>query len=210
MYTAIEQASYRQHRQYGPSGSCRPSCSRCCLPLPAVTIGSGTDNKPTSSSIYRVSCFTGRLWISGSGGQLFNLANITRAIRSKGLTKQWRSACSVSIRLYVVYELTNVIFHSMPLYHFVTDDLPHNTQAPELYDENTAKCLQRDGGWTGENGPASSAVTKQIVGKYLSYLCAIGFLDRPHSSGGLRLPVLKVPNDQITAQKYIGGRGSQV
>ena len=36
----------------------------------------------------------------------------------------------------------------LPLYHFVTTDLPADTRAPELDDRNAAEALKRDEGWT--------------------------------------------------------------
>ena len=68
--------------------------------------------------------------------------------------------------------------------------------------------LTADAEWTQEDVSRGSAVTHELVGKYLSYLCAIGFLQPPNKSGASQLPSLTVPREQVEAQKYIGGRGA--
>ncbi|OJJ79156.1 L-aminoadipate-semialdehyde dehydrogenase [Aspergillus glaucus CBS 516.65] len=44
----------------------------------------------------------------------------------------------------------------MPLYHFVTSDLPSNTKAPELDDANAAAALRADAAWSGINASAGT------------------------------------------------------
>ena len=49
----------------------------------------------------------------------------------------------------------------LPLYHFVTADLPANTRASELDDSNAMRCLEIDSKiWATENRSAGSAVTR--------------------------------------------------
>lgn len=44
----------------------------------------------------------------------------------------------------------------MPLYHFVTSDLPSNTKAPELDDANAVAALRADAAWSGINTSAGA------------------------------------------------------
>lgn len=67
----------------------------------------------------------------------------------------------------------------MPLYHFVTSDLPSNTKAPELDDTNAAAALRADAAWSGIDASAGAAVTEELVGLYASYLTKIGLLPTP-------------------------------
>jgi len=72
-----------------------------------------------------------------------------------------------------------------PLLHFVMDDLPTSTKAPELSDRNTEALLER--GKAGYGAP----VDEGLVGKYLAWLVEAGFLDAPNGGGELSLPKLK-------------------
>jgi len=69
-----------------------------------------------------------------------------------------------------------------PLLHFVLDDLPTSTKAPELDDRNTRRLLQLE-----EEGAQS--VDDELMGKYLAWLIGAGFLPRPQRSGKA-LPVM--------------------
>jgi len=93
----------------------------------------------------------------------------------------------------------------LPLYHFVTADLPSSTKAPELDDANTKKALAAD---VHESGRplTETAVSKELIGKYLAYLVKIGFLPPPtHSEKPL--PEVHISSEQLDAMKDIGGRG---
>ncbi|TFK49407.1 alpha-aminoadipate reductase Lys1p [Heliocybe sulcata] len=72
-----------------------------------------------------------------------------------------------------------------PLLHFVLDDLPTSTKAPELKDSNTRALLTR-------NGQASSmTVSEELMGKYLAWLVGAEFLPPPTASGAQKtLPAL--------------------
>jgi len=98
----------------------------------------------------------------------------------------------------------------MPLYHFVTGDLPANTKAPELDDRNAEAALRADVEWTGEDVSAGCAVTPDSVGLYLSYMTATGFLPSPPSDAGRRLPAVRLSEGQQQALREVGGRGSLV
>lgn len=107
----------------------------------------------------------------------------------------------------------------MPLYHFVTADLPSNTKAPELADANAAKALKADAAWSGTDASAGAGVTEELVGLYASYLSAVGFLPRPtesesESEGGKDkdkevrpLPRVEISQGQREAMAGVGGRG---
>jgi len=103
-----------------------------------------------------------------------------------------------------------LIKNSSPLYHFVIDDLPANTKAPELDDRNAATALKADAEWTNEDLSSGGAVTQELIGKYLSYLCATGFLSPPEQAGEASLPEPGVSKEQMAAQQHIGGRGRTV
>ncbi|EEB91482.1 hypothetical protein MPER_10148 [Moniliophthora perniciosa FA553] len=70
-----------------------------------------------------------------------------------------------------------------PLLHFVLDDLPTSTKAPELDDLNTRTLLGREDGVT---------VDEELMGKYLSWLVRAGFLPSPENEQNAqrRLPDL--------------------
>ncbi|MCJ1280937.1 large subunit of alpha-aminoadipate reductase [Xylographa opegraphella] len=95
----------------------------------------------------------------------------------------------------------------MPLYHFVIGDLPAGTKAPELSDINTAAALRADAARTGEDRSAGAGVTLTLMGTYIAYLVATGFLPPPNSDGR-PLPALQLGDLQRESLKQIGGRGS--
>ncbi|RMJ22168.1 L-aminoadipate-semialdehyde dehydrogenase, large subunit [Aspergillus sp. HF37] len=95
----------------------------------------------------------------------------------------------------------------MPLYHFVTADLPSNTKAPELDDTHAAAALRGDAGWSGVDASAGAGVTEDLVGLYSSYLVALGFLPAPASAAAQQLPAAQLSEDQKKALMSVGGRG---
>ncbi|PPQ87686.1 hypothetical protein CVT25_011453 [Psilocybe cyanescens] len=60
-----------------------------------------------------------------------------------------------------------------PLLHFVLDDLPTSTKAPELDDSNTVALLRQGG------AQLSSTVDDSLMGLYLAWLVGAGFLPSP-------------------------------
>ncbi|KAF8157006.1 alpha-aminoadipate reductase Lys1p [Crassisporium funariophilum] len=60
-----------------------------------------------------------------------------------------------------------------PLLHFVLDDLPTSTKAPELDDANTAALLRQEG------ANLTSTVDDTLMGLYLAWLVGAGFLPSP-------------------------------
>ncbi|KAJ5324414.1 hypothetical protein N7476_003014 [Penicillium atrosanguineum] len=95
----------------------------------------------------------------------------------------------------------------MPLYHFVTADLPSNTKAPELDDTNASAALKADASWSGIDASAGAGVTEELVGLYSSYLMQIGFLPAPTLAGAKPLPVARITEEQKQAVMNVGGRG---
>jgi L-aminoadipate-semialdehyde dehydrogenase len=71
-----------------------------------------------------------------------------------------------------------------PLLHFVLDDLPTSTKAPELDDTNTALLL------APHTSQPNSTVSDQLMGKYLAWLVGAGFLPSPSSAPMKLLPPL--------------------
>ncbi|KAI9839556.1 MAG: large subunit of alpha-aminoadipate reductase [Sarea resinae] len=111
----------------------------------------------------------------------------------------------------------------LPLYHFVTADLPSSTKAPELDDSNARAALQDDGASFPSSSPGSrphaEGVTEELMGVYLAYLAAVGFLPPPPpspttttTSGERRkeLPVVQLREGQKEALGLVGGRGGLV
>ncbi|KAJ9312678.1 putative alpha-aminoadipate reductase large subunit [Paecilomyces variotii] len=97
----------------------------------------------------------------------------------------------------------------MPLYHFVTADLPSNTKAPELDDTNAAAALRADAAWSGVDASDGRGVTEDLMGLYLSYLISIGFLPKPAATDKATrpLPAAQISEDQRKALSNVGGRG---
>ncbi|KAI9833381.1 MAG: large subunit of alpha-aminoadipate reductase [Phylliscum demangeonii] len=102
----------------------------------------------------------------------------------------------------------------LPLYHFVTSDLPANTQAPELDDAHAALALKADPRVvvppTRNDVFAGAAVTEDLMGLYLAYLVAIGFMPHPPQAvtgddpdrgraGARGLPTVRLSEEQSRA-----------
>lgn len=110
------------------------------------------------------------------------------------------------------YVSKNADFALMPLFTFVSNDLPSNTRAPELDDSNAEKALYADGKWTHEDVSAGSGVTKREIGLYLAYLVEVGFLPAPSAAEGEEgvksLPEVTVGDVQRRTLARVGGRGA--
>jgi L-aminoadipate-semialdehyde dehydrogenase len=72
-----------------------------------------------------------------------------------------------------------------PLLHFVLDDLPTNTKAPELNDSNTTALLRSQ-----KDDHPTSTVSEELMGLYLAWLIGAEFLPPPSLAGRRTLPVL--------------------
>lgn len=98
----------------------------------------------------------------------------------------------------------------MSLYHFATTDLPADTIAPELEDSNAEAALRADIPFTGEDLSAGGRVDEEIMGRYLSYLAGVGFLEKPQGQGKEKLPEAQISPEQKAALLRVGGRGALV
>ena len=98
----------------------------------------------------------------------------------------------------------------MPLYHFVTNDLPSSTKAPELEDVHAKTALEADARASGESPDTRLGVTKELVAKYLGYLVAVGFLQASTGKTADPLPLVKIGSEQREALGNVGGRGGLI
>lgn len=100
------------------------------------------------------------------------------------------------------------MFCRFPLLHFVLDNLPSSTKAPELDDTNTVTSLRHDQAWTGEDWTAGSGVSIEQMGIYLAYLVALGFLPPPpQGAGEMALPHVELSERAKKSLGTVGGRG---
>lgn len=100
--------------------------------------------------------------------------------------------------------------HRFPLLHFVLDNLPSSTKAPELDDTNTVISLRHDKDWTGEDWTAGAGVSVEQMGIYLAYLVALGFLPAPQGKGEIALPHAELSERAKKSLGTVGGRGAMV
>ncbi|CAI5758919.1 unnamed protein product [Candida verbasci] len=101
---------------------------------------------------------------------------------------------------------SNALF---PLLHFVLDNLPQDTKAPELDDSNSRKSLKKDAKWTNEDVSGGKGVTEDINDIYISYLVKIGFLPYPQNKGKKELINTEISDETLRLiEQGAGGRGS--
>lgn len=115
----------------------------------------------------------------------------------------WRTA----LEKYVVEDSKDSAL--FPLLHFVLDNLPQDTKAPELDDSNARKSLKLDSKFTNEDVSEGKGVTLEQMGIYISYLIAIGFLPAPPQKGKLAIPKVEISKEVLALiESGAGGRGS--
>ncbi|VVT44479.1 uncharacterized protein SAPINGB_P000430 [Magnusiomyces paraingens] len=113
----------------------------------------------------------------------------------------WR----VALEKFVVGEAKdNALF---PLLHFVLDNLPQNTKAPELDDTNAAAALKADTEWVGKDYSAGMGIDVKQLGVYLAYLIKVGFLQPPKEKGEEAIPEITVSEASLELLGKVGGRG---
>lgn len=96
-----------------------------------------------------------------------------------------------------------------PLLHFVLDDLPQSTKAPELDDTNARISLRKDASWTGVDLSSGVGIDTKQMGVYIAYLAAVGFLQGPPTVGPSKLPEITVSPEILERLANVGGRGSK-
>lgn len=84
-----------------------------------------------------------------------------------------------------------------PLLHFVLDDLPTSTKAPELQDSRTRALLRQS------QETENATVDQTLVGLYFSWLVNAGFLPTP----SLDEPELKLPELKGASARAVGRTG---
>lgn len=96
----------------------------------------------------------------------------------------------------------------LPLFHLCITDLPANTKAPELEDQNAVAVLKADAeAWTGLDESAGYGIGREDVGRYLRYLAMIKFVPWP-AARGRPLPEVSISPEQVAAMGAgVGGRG---
>jgi L-2-aminoadipate reductase len=113
----------------------------------------------------------------------------------------WR----IALERYTILESKDNALY--PLLHFVLDDLPQSTKAPELDDKNAQAILKLDLSPSDSAKSERKGVTVNEMGLYLSYLVAIGFLEPPRGVGRRTLPKLELDPRIIASLQAVGGRG---
>lgn len=114
----------------------------------------------------------------------------------------WR----VALERFVVEESKDSAL--FPLLHFVLDNLPQDTKAPELDDQNAVASLKADAALTGEDVSAGKGIDEKVLSIYLSYLVKIGFLPAPTGTGKA-LPEVRLSDETLALiTSGAGGRGS--
>ncbi|ODV86170.1 hypothetical protein CANARDRAFT_197076 [[Candida] arabinofermentans NRRL YB-2248] len=102
-----------------------------------------------------------------------------------------------SLETYVIDEgKDNALY---PLLHFVLDNLPQDTKAPELDDSNAVETLKEDTKWNSDGVDYSqgAGVTFEIMGKYISYLIKTGFLPSPTETTEFKLPDVDISKETL-------------
>lgn len=117
---------------------------------------------------------------------------------------QWRSA----LEEYVSSETQDrkEPHALLPLFDWVTTDLPSDTQSRNLDNTNAQFVLRANG---VDERECQVKVTQETVGAYLAFMAEIGFISRPQREGAQKLPVVKISEEQKRALKVVGrgGRG---
>ena len=94
----------------------------------------------------------------------------------------------------------------LPLFDWVTTDLPSDTNSRNL-DNTNAKAVLRANGVDEKD--CQVEVTQETVGAYLAFMADIGFISLPKVEGVQKLPVVEISEERKRALKMVGrgGRG---
>lgn len=109
-----------------------------------------------------------------------------------------------SLEKYVVQESKDLAL--FPLLHFVLDNLPQDTKAPELDDRNAVTSLKADAHVTGDDRSGGAGLDLHQMRIYIAYLVKIGFLARPTGQGE---PLPHVDVSEATLALVAAGAGSR-
>ncbi|CCE73176.1 Piso0_000199 [Millerozyma farinosa CBS 7064] len=112
----------------------------------------------------------------------------------------WRN----SLERFVVESASSSALY--PLLHFVLDNLPQNTKAPELDDSNAVTSLKKDAAWSGVDVSSGAGVDHEIMKVYVSFLVQIGFLPQPKNHG---TPLEHIALSPQTLELWKVGAGSR-
>jgi L-2-aminoadipate reductase len=115
----------------------------------------------------------------------------------------WR----IALERYTVLESKDNALY--PLLHFVLDNLPQSTKAPELDDRNAQSVLVADMEWTGDDLSRGKGVGAEEMGLYLAYLVGIGFLEHPSLTSRRSLPEVNIDQAILKKLGSVGGRGTK-
>ena len=94
----------------------------------------------------------------------------------------------------------------LPLFDWVTADLPSETKSRDLDNTNAQAVLRANG---VDEKDCQVKVTQETVGAYLAFMADIGFISPPKIEGVQNLPVIEISEEQKRALKMVGrgGRG---
>jgi len=115
----------------------------------------------------------------------------------------WR----IALERYTILESKDNALY--PLLHFVLDNLPQSTKAPELDDQNAQATLKLDIVRAERAHSERTGVTIDEMGLYLAYLVGIGFLDGPKCTSQKALPKIDIDKKVLENLHTVGGRGSK-
>jgi L-aminoadipate-semialdehyde dehydrogenase len=115
----------------------------------------------------------------------------------------WRTA----LERFTIFESKDNALY--PLLHFVLDNLPQSTKAPELDDRNARILLEFDSRSSATSISTRMGVTRDEMGVYLAYLVSINFLNPPSVKGSRELPKLYINPTILEKLQDVGGRGSK-
>lgn len=92
----------------------------------------------------------------------------------------------------------------LPLFDWVTDDLPKETKSKVLDDRNARAVLEADMEEAGQR----VEVTQEVVGRYLGFMVAVGFIPAPAGGRQARdLPKVEISDAQREALTKVGRGG---
>lgn len=93
----------------------------------------------------------------------------------------------------------------LPLFDWVTDNLPRDTRSKKLLDENAERIVEIDS--PEYNFDGNSQVTQETVGMYLAFMVAVGFVKPPEGEKGRILPKVDIVEAQRSKLEKVGRSG---